>query len=87
MDDSALANAILPSFLGLSLEVDLRLRFDKDNKVVSGGVALAVCNLRTDATDDLWFQLSLNQVDDLVDRLTTIGKQLRSASLLVERLQ
>lgn len=82
MKNSALSNSILPSFVSLAVEVDMRIRFDDDSDVPSGGVALAVCNLRTDCTDDIWFQLDLNDVKELIHKLEILEKQLKVADSL-----
>lgn len=86
MKDSALANSVLPSFQGIWIEVDLRLRFENDNQSVSSGVAIAVCNLKTDSTDDVWFQMSASDVDDLIDKLKKVSSQLKAAETVATRM-
>lgn len=79
MKRSDLANSVLPSFQSLIAEVDLRIRFEGDEDTPTGAVAVAVCNLKTDCTDDIWFQIDIKGVKELIKQFEIIAKQLSSA--------
>jgi hypothetical protein len=87
IERSSLANAILPTYQSSALEIDLRLRFDDQEKVV-GGAPVAILGLRTDIEDDFYCQMSLADVRRLLKRLEEAEARLRAgARMLSEFLQ
>lgn len=81
LDESALANAVLPSFRHLAVEVDLRLKFD-DNGKLAATVPIAVLYLDTDTEDPLSFQASRSDVQRMIDRLQKLADNMDKASQL-----
>jgi hypothetical protein len=81
LDESALANAVLPSFRSIAAEVDLRLKFDDDGGVAAN-VPIAVLVLDTDTQDPLSFQATRNDVARMIDKLEKIATNMDRAATL-----
>lgn len=79
MKEGALANAVLPSFRALSLEIDLRVGFSEDGEL-EGQAPLAVALLSLDCGDDTWFQLTHDEIDRIIEKLQRVSSNLKQLS-------
>jgi len=78
IQESHLADTILPSFMGLSVTIDVRLSFE--DTAVDLAVPVAVIFLKTDIRDvDLTFQAKISDVRRLISGLTEALQQLEKA--------
>jgi hypothetical protein len=78
-DKSKVSNSVLPSFRYIEYAIDVRLSFSA-NGTITDKVPVAVFYLDTDSTEEIWFQASLPDLDELVQKLTTARERLKSAS-------
>lgn len=70
LEISSLANSVLPTIRGLSLQIDLRVQFDGDSSLIGNTVPLAICCLLTDVDeDDLYFQADIEDVEKMIKKL------------------
>ena len=67
-EKARIANAVLPSYRYLEHAIDVRLTFDSAGKIASK-VPLAVFYLVTDSEENIWFQTSPADLEDLLDKL------------------
>jgi hypothetical protein len=72
------ANAVLPSYRFIEHAIDVRLNFAADGSIVRK-VPLAVFYLATDSEDQVWFQTSEADLDDLISKLNKARDDMRSA--------
>ena len=72
-----LGNAVLPTFVGISGEIDVRMKFDDSNRVTAH-TAVAVINVRNDSTDDVWFQANIHHIKSMIKLLTKIEARIES---------
>jgi hypothetical protein len=85
MDASSLANAVLPSFRGLWVEVDLRLKFSDDG-ALKDSVPIAVLYVDTDTQDPLSFQASRYDLGLMIEKLQKAAANMdRAATLALDR--
>lgn len=74
-----LSEATLPSLSKLETSVDVRIDFEKDTTPIMVPVAIAF--LDTDAVHHrLWFQMTENQVEDLIKQLEKLRENLKRAA-------
>lgn len=72
------SNAVLPSYRFIEHAIDVRLNFAADGSIVRK-VPLAVFYLATDSEDQVWFQTSEADLDDLISKLNKARDDMRSA--------
>lgn len=76
------ASETLPSFRRLTTSVDLRFSF-ADSEQIKFAVPVAVAHLTTDAThESVWFQMSLDDVKNLIRQLEGLLERLQSVDKL-----
>lgn len=84
VEEASLASQILPSLSMFDLEVDLRMRFE-DGKLQLG-VPIAVVHIDTDCQNqEIWLQLKLSEVQNLIEKLKKTEADLKSAELILEK--
>ncbi|WP_286880083.1 hypothetical protein [Sphingomonas sp.] len=67
-DVSKVANSILPSFRYIDFAIDARIAFNAENDIIDK-VPLAVFYLNLDTDEDICFQSSLSDLDELISKL------------------
>jgi hypothetical protein len=76
---SKVANAILPSFRSIELSVDIRLKFDDDDNIIDK-VPLALFYIATDLDDEIVFQASSADIEDLIKKLESAKHKIAKAA-------
>ena len=78
IEKQQLANAVLPAFEYLRYVIDMRIDYDEETPVES--IPVLIAYLRTDASaEHIWFQLSSEQVEQLIQDLSTARKMMQNA--------
>jgi hypothetical protein len=82
IEDSSLANTVLPSITSIGVEVDLRLRFGESQ--LERSVPVAVVHIDTDCENqEIWFQLKRAEIERLIRKLEVARRQMDLAARLV----
>lgn len=80
-----LLDAVLPSFNDLDVVLDIRIG-DKEHGGLGMAIPMAVAYLDTDTRDQrLWFQLSKEDVESMIEKLNDLLKRFREAEELVAK--
>ncbi len=83
-DRASVARSTLPSFRNIFTSMDLRLAFEKGK--VKFAVPVAVVHLSTDVSQQgVWFQLTRNQLDEVIEKLKETQSQMEEAERLIEK--
>jgi hypothetical protein len=83
VERARLGAQVLPSFEGLSITTDVRLGFKDDR--VDLAIPVVVALLRTDSSKNLWFQLTKEQLSELISRLQVAMGNLEKAERWIGR--
>lgn len=78
IERSKLANAILPSFRFIDSNIDIRIKFDDEGNICDK-VPLAIFHIATDIDEDIIFQASPSDIDELIMKFERARGYLKKA--------
>ncbi|MFI4933749.1 MAG: hypothetical protein ACHP7N_03955 [Caulobacterales bacterium] len=84
MDNSSLANSVLPSLVQFDLDIDIRVKFENNKVINSAPVAVVFIGSDREG-QDICLQLSKTDIDMLVDRLTKASGEMDLAGRLIDK--
>lgn len=74
---SRISNAVLPSYKYIDIAIDLRCKFDGEDKIIER-VPVCIAYINTDSDQRLWLQFGRQELRSLIDDLSRAEKRLGS---------